>query len=251
MIGFFTAFDVLSMDVAHIASALPMADDQTWFNRPVIQQDLLKATIDTLYMVFASTLATVVFGVPLGVILAETRKGGIAQNRMVNRVLGLLVNTGRAIPFIILAVIVLYAIRAIDVSWLSAIGWKAFAIALTVSAVPYFARMVESNVLAVSPGKVEAAQMAGASNVAIMAGVLVREALPSIVQSITILTITIIGYAAMGGSLGAGGLGALAINHGYQRNNFDVVVITTVVILIMVFIIQWIGDMLSRLVDHR
>ncbi|MBM7825251.1 D-methionine transport system permease protein [Arcanobacterium pluranimalium] len=234
-----------------IGSQPLLAADNSWFNNPAIKQMLLPATIESLLMIFVATFFTVVIGLPLGVILAESRKGGVIQNVVVNKLLGTVINLGRAIPFIILAIVVLFAIRALHLPWLTAIGWQAFTIALVVSAIPYFARMVESNVLAVESGKVEAAQMMGASRFTVMWGVLVRESLPSIIQSITILTITIIGYSAMASAVGGGGLGALAINYGYQRYQFDVIVIVVVVILVLVQIIQMIGDMLSRLVDHR
>lgn len=226
-------------------------ENGTWFTNPAIVQGLAPAIIETLYMVILSTFFTVVLGLPLGVILAETRKGGVIQNIVVNKLISAIVNLFRAVPFIILAIVVLFAIRAIDLPFLKAIGWPAFTLALVVSAVPYFARLVESNVLSVATGKVEAAQMTGASRSAIMSGVLVREALPSIIQSITILTITIIGYSAMASAVGGGGLGALAINHGYQNYKIDVIIIVVVIIVIMVEIVQRIGDMLSRLVDHR
>lgn len=230
---------------------LPLFSEGTWFENPAIQKLLVSAIWETLLMVFTATLATVILGLPLGVFLSETRKGGIIESPIINRITGILVNLGRAIPFIILAIIVLFLIRAISLPWLKAIGWQAFTLALVVSAVPYFARLVESNLLSVEHGKVEAAQMMGASRIRIMTGVLVREALPSIIQSITILAITIIGYSAMAPAVGAGGLGALAINYGYQRYNFDVIIIVVVVILILVQIVQMIGDMCSRLVDHR
>ena len=226
-------------------------DDGQWFANKNLQALFWPYTLETLLMVFVSTAVTVVFGLPLGVYLAETRKGGVISNPIANKIVGVIVNLLRAIPFIILAVIVLFAIRAIDLPWLKAIGWPAFTVALVVAAIPYFARMVESNVLAVEPGKIEAAQMMGARPAAIMAGVLVREALPSIIQSTTILMITIVGYSAMATAVGGGGLGALAINYGYQRYQFDVIVITVIAILILVQIIQMVGDMLSRLVDHR
>ncbi len=232
-------------------SLIPIVSDATWFANPVIERGLFKAILETIYMVVVASIFTVVLGLPLGVILAETRRGGLIEAALTHRILGAVVNLGRAIPFIILAVVVLFAIREFDQPWLKAIGWPAFTIALVVSAVPYFARLVESNVLAVAPGKVEAAQMTGARRSNIMAGVLVREALPSIIQSTTIMAITVIGYSAMASAVGGGGLGALAINHGYQRNQFDVIVIVVVIILFMVQIVQWVGDMLSRLVDHR
>ncbi|KGF05425.1 methionine ABC transporter permease [Arcanobacterium sp. S3PF19] len=227
------------------------AASQTWLNNPAIRQFLLPAIWETILMVVISTAVTVIIGIPLGVFLCETRKGGLLNKPILNRVVGLIINLGRAIPFIILAIIVLFVIRAVDLPWLKAIGWPAFTLTLIASAVPYFARMIESNVLAVESGKVEAAQMMGASRLRIMAGVLVREALPAIIQSTTILTITIIGYSAMASAVGGGGLGALAINYGYQRYQFDVIVIVVVVILIMVQLVQMFGDMLSRLADHR
>ncbi|MDO5025895.1 MAG: ABC transporter permease subunit [Trueperella sp.] len=230
---------------------LTAAADGSWFANPAIARGLLPALVETLYMVGLSSLITVLVGLPLGVLLAETRKDGLVAAPVTNRVIGALVNLGRAIPFIILAIIVLFIIRAIDLPFLKAIGWPAFTIALAVSAIPYFARLVESNVLAVEHGKVEAAQMAGAPRIRIMWDVLVREALPSIINSITIMIITVVGYSAMAGAVGGGGLGALAINQGYQRYHFDVIIIVVAVILVMVQVIQLVGDMFSRLVDHR
>ncbi len=223
----------------------------TWFNNRAIEQLFWPSLLETIIMVVLSTSITVIFAVPLGVVLAETRKGGVLSAPIFNKILGTIVNLGRAVPFIILAIIVLFVIRLIDLPGLKAIGWQAFTIALTVSAIPYFARMIESNVLAVNTGKIEAAQMMGASRTRILWGVLVREALPSIIQSITILTITLIGYSAMAPAVGAGGLGALAINYGYQRYQFDVITIVVLVILVLVQLVQMMGDMLSRLVDHR
>ena len=233
------------------ATFLTSSDEGSWFANKNLQLLFWPYTVETLLMVFVSTAITVLLGLPLGVYLAESRKGGVINSPIANKIIGVIVNLLRAVPFIILAVIILFAIRAIDLPFLKAIGWPAFTITLIVAAIPYFARMVESNVLAVEHGKVEAAQMMGASRLAIMAGVLTREALPSIIQSITILMITIIGYSAMASAVGGGGLGALAINYGYQRYQFDVIAITVVAILILVQIIQMVGDMLSRLVDHR
>lgn len=245
------------MIISHIANwatvsgALAMSSDGAWLANKNVQALLWPATVESLIMIFLSTAVTVLLGLPLGVYLAESRQGGLIAQPIANKIVGVIVNMLRATPFIILAVIALYAIRVINLPWLKAIGWPAFTVTLIIAAVPYFARMAESNVLAVDPGKVEAAQMMGASRIAIMAGVLVREALPSIIQSITILTITIIGYSAMASTVGGGGLGALAINYGYQRYQIDVIIIVVVVILIIVQIVQMIGDMLSRLADHR
>ena len=131
------------------------------------------------------------------------------------------------------------------------LGWYAACVPLTIGAIPFFARLVESNVAAVEPGKIEAAQMMGASNLRIEWGVQVREALPRLVQSVTLLSVTLVGYSAMAGVLGAGGLGALAINYGYQGWQMDVLILTVVFFLIFVQVIQMCGDMISRLVDHR
>lgn len=234
-----------------IYDAVAILTSESWFSNPAIVRGLWPALLETIYMVGLSSLLTVLLGLPLGLVLAETRRGGMIAAPTANKITGTLVNLGRAIPFIILAIIVLFLIRAINMPFLKATGWPAFTIALAVSAIPYFARMVESNVLAVSPGKVEAAQMTGASRTRIMWDVLVREALPSIINSVTILVITIVGYSAMAGAVGGGGLGALAINQGYQRYQFDVIVIVVALILLMVQVIQWVGDMLSRMVDHR
>ncbi|ALD74102.1 ABC transporter permease subunit [Trueperella pyogenes] len=234
-----------------IYDAVAILTSESWFSNPAIVRGLWPALLETIYMVGLSSLLTVLLGLPLGLVLAETRRGGMIAAPTANKITGALVNLGRAIPFIILAIIVLFLIRAINMPFLKATGWPAFTIALAVSAIPYFARMVESNVLAVSPGKVEAAQMTGASRTRIMWDVLVREALPSIINSVTILVITIVGYSAMAGAVGGGGLGALAINQGYQRYQFDVIVIVVALILLMVQVIQWVGDMLSRMVDHR
>ncbi|QOQ38657.1 methionine ABC transporter permease [Trueperella pecoris] len=237
--------------LTHVDAVAQIFAAGSWFSNPAIERGLFPAIMETIYMVGLSSLLTVLIGLPLGLVLSETRKGGLIAAPFVNRVTGALVNLGRAVPFIILAIIVLFLIRAVDLPFLKAIGWPAFTIALAVSAIPYFARLVESNVLAVAPGKVEAAQMTGASRTRIMWDILVREALPSIINSVTILVITIVGYSAMAGAVGGGGLGALAINQGYQRYQFDVIVIVVAVILLMVQVIQWAGDMLSRMVDHR
>lgn len=223
-------------------------DDQRWFQSPAIQQDLLPSVGETLLMTAWSTVLAVVIGLVLGTILAATRPGGILPNRVVNSVLGFIVNVGRSIPFIILAFWILPITRAIVGQ---GNGWQGAVVPLTISAIPYFARLVESNLTGVEQGKIEAAQMMGASRTRILGGVMIREAMPALVQSATILTITIIGYSAMAGAMGAGGLGALAINYGYYRWRFDVTTIIVVVIVVFVAIVQWVGDMLSRLVDHR
>lgn len=224
-----------------------LADD-TWFNNPVIKMELWNATSETLLMTGWSTLLAGFFGLLLGVILTATRQDGILPSRVVNQVLGFIVNVGRAIPFIILMVLLINLTRTLIGQ---ANGWQGAMVPLAISAIPYFARMVESNLTNVEQGKVEAAQMMGASRIRILMGVIVREAFPTLIQSLTILCITIIGYTAMAGAVGGGGLGALAINQGYYRTQMDVLLIIVVVIVVIVSIVQIVGDMLSRLVDHR
>ena len=221
-------------------------DEGTWFDNPVVQGQLWPATLETLGMTVFSTLFTVVFGLPLGLALVATAPRGLVPNLAVNQVLSVIVNIGRSIPFIILTIL---PFTRLVVG--TTLGWEAAVVPLTVAAIPFFARLVETAVFSVEQGKIEAAQMMGASRFQVLGGVLVREALPALVQSVTVLVITLISYSAMAGAIGGGGLGALAINHGYNRFQGDVMVLTVVVIVILVQAIQMMGDMLSRLVDHR
>ena len=219
-----------------------------WFDNRAIQQQLWPATLETLYTTFWATLFTVIFGLLVGVAAVLTSPGGLAPSAWLHRVLGVIINVGRSIPYIILAFLLMNVTRFVVGSY---IGWKAAVFTLTIAAIPFFARLVETAVFSVEQGKIEAAQMMGASRFQVLGGVLVREALPALVQSITVLVITLISYSAMAGAIGGGGLGALAINHGYNRFQGDVMVLTVVVIVILVQAIQMMGDMLSRLVDHR
>ncbi|MGO1591631.1 MAG: methionine ABC transporter permease [Ancrocorticia sp.] len=225
-----------------------LAADDTWLNNPVVKGELWNATTETLLMTAWATVLAAIFGLIFGVVLTATRQDGILPNRPTNAILGFIVNVGRAIPFIILMVMMINITRMIIGQ---ATGWRGAMIPLAISAIPYFARMVESNLTNVDRGKIEAAQMMGASRYRILTGVIVREAVPTLIQSLTILCITIIGYTAMAGAVGAGGLGALAINQGYYRTQMDVLLIIVVVIVVIVSIVQFVGDMLSRLVDHR
>ncbi|MDO4887201.1 MAG: methionine ABC transporter permease [Actinomycetaceae bacterium] len=222
--------------------------DGTWFNHPAIQNDLLSATTETLLMVSIATAVAIVFGGLLGVILTATRNGGVLPSLAVNVVIDFVVNVGRSIPFVIFMFLLIPFARFLVNT---GTGWLGATVPLAVAAIPYFARLVESNLDGVDHGKVEASQMMGASRSRILAGVLVREALPALIQSATILIITLISYSAMAGLIGGGGLGSLAQTYGYYNNDWDVVIIIVVVIVAMVQIVQWVGNMLSRLVDHR
>ncbi len=219
-----------------------------WFDNRAIQQQLWPATLETLYTTFWATLFTVIFGLLVGVAAVLTSPGGLAPSAWLHRVLGVIINVGRSIPYIILAFLLMNVTRFVVGSY---IGWKAAVFTLTIAAIPFFARIVETALLQVDGGKIEAARMMGATRTRIMFDVVVREALPALIQSTTVLIITLISYGAMAGAIGGGGLGQLAMNHGFQRNQVDVTVITVVVIILIVQAVQMAGDMLSRLVDHR
>lgn len=231
-----------------ITSALLLAADKpTWFDNPVLTTKLWPATIETLAMTATSALLTIAIGLPLGLLLVATAPRGVRENRAVYSVLGALVNIGRSIPFIILMIALIPLTRAVMGT---AIGWTSAVLPLAVAAIPFFARLVETSVLAINPGTVTAATMMGATGRQVMA-VQMREALPGIVQGVTVLVITLIGYSAIAGVLGGGGLGTLAYNYGYQRYQNDTMIATVVVIVVIVQLVQMIGDMCSRLVDHR
>ncbi len=229
---------------------VPVASEegQQWLNNPVLIKKFWPAVWETLGMVGASTLITVALGLPLGLLLASSGAGGLKPRRTLNQVVGAVVNVVRSFPFMILIIALIPFTRLIAGK---AIGWQAMIVPLVVGAVPFFARLVETNVSAIDPGKIEAAQMMGASNTQIEWGVQVRESLPGLVQSVTLLFITLIGYSAMAGAVGGGGLGALALNYGYQQWMDDVMVVTVVAIIVIVQAAQMMGDMISRLVNHR
>ena len=227
---------------------LAAAEKPTWWDNPTIQQKFWPAVWETLLMVGFSSLLTVALGLPLGLLLASSSKGGLKPRPAFNQVAGVVVNVVRSFPFMILIIAMIPFTRMVLGT---ALGWKATVVPLVVGAVPFFARLVESNVLAVDPGKIEAAEMMGASTFQIEWGVQVREALPALIQSVTVLVITLIGYSAMAGVVGGGGLGSLAINYGYHQWQNDVMILTVIAIVVIVQVIQMVGDILSRLVDHR
>lgn len=224
------------------------AGERTWFDNPVIQNKLVPATLETLAMTLVSGTLTIVLGLLLGLALVTTGKRGQHANAALYQVLSQVVNIGRSMPFIILMVAITPLTRLIAGT---SLGWQAACVPLTIGAIPFFARLVESAISNVDHGKVEAALMMGASGRQITWGVLVREALPTLIHSATVTLITLLSYSAMAGTVGGEGLGVLAINYGYQRYMYDVMIITVVLIIAVVAVIQVIGEMLSRLVDHR
>ncbi len=204
---------------------------------------LIKSFWETSYMVLASTLLASLIGIPLGIILTVTRANHILPNAAVNSVLGVIVNATRSTPFIILMVAIIPLTRMLVGS---SIGTTAAIVPLTISAAPFIARVIESSLLEIDHGVIEAAQSMGASPLQIIYKVLLPEALHSIVLGITLAVIALIGYSAMAGVLGGGGLGDLAIRYGYQRFQPDVMIVTVVILIAMVQIIQYLGDTLSK-----
>lgn len=204
---------------------------------------LLKSLGETCYMVLIAIVLATLIGLPLGVILTVTRKDHIMPNSLVNSVLGAIVNATRSTPFIILMVAIIPFTRMIVGS---SIGTTAAIVPLTITAAPFIARVIESSLLEVDRGVIEAAQSMGASPFQIIGKVMLPESLHSIVLGITLALIALIGASAMAGALGGGGLGDLAIRYGYQRFQMDVMIATVIVLIIMVQGVQSIGNMLSR-----
>ncbi len=221
---------------------------QELIDNPVIQQKLPEATLETVYMVGLSGILTGLLGVPLGLLLHASSTGGLTPNRPVNAVVGFVANIIRSMPFLILMIALIPLTRLIVGTTLQ---WQAAVVPLTIGAVPFYARLVETAVRDVNPGKVEAARVMGATRVNIVWHVLLREALPALVSSYTVTLIALLGYSAMAGVIGAGGLGALAISYGYQRFDNGVMFACVVVLVVIVVVVQAIGDHLARRLDHR
>jgi D-methionine transport system permease protein len=203
---------------------------------------LLKALWETCYMVAASTVLATLVGMPLGIVLTITSKGHILENKSINAVLGAIVNATRSTPFIILMVAIIPLTRMIVGS---SIGTTAAIVPLTISAAPFIARIIESSLLEIDPGVIEASQSMGASPMQIINKVLLPEAMHSIVLGITLAIISLIGYSAMAGALGGGGLGDLAIRYGYQRFRMDIMIATVVILIAQVQIVQSLGNYIS------
>ncbi len=215
---------------------------------PVITQAVPEATLETLQMVGLSAVVTALVGLPLGLLLRAVAPQGLRPLTLVRGPLGLVVNIGRSLPFIILAIALLPFTRAVVGT---SLGWQAAVVPLSIGAIPFFARLVETAVREVDPGKVEAAQVMGSSRRRILVQVLLREALPSIVAGFTATVIALVAYSAMAGAIGGGGLGFLAISYGYQRFDTTVMVVCVVVIVLIVQAVQVVGDAVARRLDHR
>lgn len=209
---------------------------------------LAQGTIDTLVMVFVSTAIAYVFGVVLGVILHLTAPDGLRPHPVVNAVLGWIVNIGRSLPFIILLIALMPATTALVGT---STGVRGVIPPLVVSTVPFVARMIEQSLAEVSRDAVEAAEACGASIPRIVWSALLPEALPSIVRGVAVTLIAVLGYTAIAGAVGAGGLGDIAIRYGYYRYQQEIMIVTVVLLVILVQLIQSICNLIARKVDHR
>ncbi|AZM80367.1 ABC transporter permease [Streptomyces sp. KPB2] len=212
--------------------------------QPLLEQ----ASWETLIMVGWSTLIAVVLGLPLGVLLVLTDRGGLLQNVLVNKVIGQVVNIGRSMPFIILMVALMSFTR-----WVTGttIGSEAAIVPLAIGGIPFFARLVETAVREVDGGLVEAVQSMGGNTWTIVRKVLVPEALPSLIASTTTTVIALIGYSAMAGTVGGGGLGDLAVRYGYQRFEPGFMWITVALLAVAISLIQFAGDYAARTLHRR
>lgn len=197
---------------------------------------------ETLFMVSVSTVIAAIVGIPLGITLVTTSKGHILQNRVINQILGTIVNIIRSIPFIILMVAIIPLTRIIADS---SIGTTAACVPLTLVAIPFLSRLVETSIRDVDFGLIEAAESMGATPLQIIRKVLLPEALPTIINNITVLIVNLIGASAMAGAIGGGGLGDIAIRYGYQRFQPDIMLATIIILVIGVNLIQFCGDFAS------
>ena len=207
-----------------------------------------QGTLDTLYMIVVCTVVSYIIGLPIGVSLIVTAPGGIRPLALYNRVVGFIVNILRSVPFLILMIALMPYIRKIIGT---GIGKEAATAALIVAAAPFVARLVEQSLLEVDPGVIEAAQAMGANNFQIVRKVLLLEARPSLLNGVAVATINILGYTAMAGIVGAGGLGEIAIRYGLYRFQPSIMWITIVILVIMVQILQEIGIKVVAKYDNR
>lgn len=209
---------------------------------------LAQGTIDTLAMLVISTAIAYVFGLVLGIILYVTAPGGLVPARLLNSILGWVVNMGRSIPFIILIVAVMPMTRALVGT---TIGVRGVVPPLVLATTPFVARMVEQSLSEIPPDSIEAAVACGATVPRIVVSALLPEALPSLVRGASITLIAVLGYTAIAGAVGAGGLGDIAIRYGYYRYQDEVMLVTIVLLIVLVQVIQSLGDVIAKSIDHR
>ncbi|KSU67048.1 methionine ABC transporter permease [Arthrobacter sp. NIO-1057] len=219
------------------------------FFTPTVLKAMGTATVETLQMVVISGIITVVIGLILGILLHVTGKGGLTPVRWFNVILSaIIVNITRSIPFAILMV-ALIPFSALVVG--TSLGPIAASVSLTIGTIPFFARLVETALRDVSAGKVDAALVMGSTKMQTIRKVLVPEAMPGIIAAVTTTVVTLIGYSAMAGLVGGGGLGRMAYTYGYTRYNMPIMITTIIIIVLLVQLVQIIGDIIARKIDHR
>lgn len=206
-------------------------------------EKVLIATWETIYMVLISTGLSYVFGLPLAVILVTTESGHVLENPVVNRILGSIINAARSIPFIIFLILVIPLTRMIVGTF---IGTIASIVPLTLAAIPFVARLVETSLKEIDWGIIEAALSMGANAWQVIYKVLIPEAVPSMILGVSITAINLVGYSAMAGIVGGGGLGTLAYYYGYQRYQYTIMWITVIILIVMVQGVQTLGDRLAH-----
>lgn len=211
-------------------------------------QQMLEALNETIYMTLVSLLFAAIFGLLLGILLYCTSNEGLFPNRIINKISDFIINVLRAIPFIILLILVKPLAKLIAGTIL---GATAALPSLTIAAIPFFARLCVIAFIEVDKGTIEASKAMGASNWQIITKVLLKEAKPALISGISITGITLVSYTAMAGAIGAGGLGNLAYMYGFVRSNYAVLYISTILIVIIVFLIQGVNDFIIRKVDKR
>ncbi|KAA0563038.1 ABC transporter permease [Bacillus sp. CH30_1T] len=213
-----------------------------------ILPELNKAFFETVYMVGISLGVAILVGLPLGILLFVTDKGLFLQNSLIKKVVGFVVNMVRSVPFIILLVALLPLTKLLTGT---TIGPTAASVSLSVAGIPFFARMIETSLREIDKGVIEASVSVGASPWMIIKDVLLPEARPAVIQAITITTISLVAYSAMAGIVGGGGVGDLAIRFGYYRYDNTVMITTVIILICLVQLIQYTGDVFARLVDKR
>ena len=209
---------------------------------------LIEGVQDTLVMTSVATLFAYLIGLPVGVLLITSNKKGICPNAPINAVLGWIVNIVRSVPFIILLVAIIPFTRLIVGT---SLGVPGAIVPLVITAAPFVARVVEQSLAEVDGSLIEAAQSFGASKLQIVCKVLLWEALPSLIRGAALTFITLFGFSAMAGTVGAGGLGDIAIRYGYQRYQYDVMTVAVILCIILVQIVQSLGDFISRSINHH
>ena len=204
--------------------------------------------LETLYMTFTSVILAYMIGLPLGVLIVITYPNGLWPNKIINTILGGVVNAVRSIPFLILIILLIPLSRLIIGT---AIGSTAAIVPLVIAAAPFIARLVETALNELDPGMIDAAKSMGATNYQIISKVMIPESIPSLIRGFSITTIMLISFSAMAGAVGAGGLGRIAIRYGYQRFQTDIMVITIIVIIIIVALVQFLFNTLATKIDKR